>query len=58
MSEYTEEERRDRRDRHYETVSYECDNCGLLIKGHSGDPQEAPWLYCPNCDEEMNYASE
>lgn len=47
---------REKRDSRYTTLSYECDECGLLIKGHSGDIQEAPWLYCPECDEEMNFA--
>lgn len=49
-------ERREKRDRHYSRVSYECDNCGLCITGHSADLQEAPWLYCPWCDVEMSYA--
>jgi len=53
-----EEERRERRDSHYTTVSYECDECSFFIEGHSGDPQESPWLYCPECGQELHYAIE
>lgn len=37
----------------YSGVVYTCDACDVEIRGHSSDPQEAPWLYCPECNEEM-----
>lgn len=48
-----EVDERGRREKYKSKVEYSCEECGLKIKGHSGDPQEAPWLYCPQCDEEM-----
>lgn len=48
----TETERAER-DKWYDTLTYSCESCDVEIQGHSGDPQEAPWLYCPECGAEM-----
>lgn len=56
--ENTEQTNRERIARYNTEVCYECEDCGILIIGYSGDPQEAPWLYCPKCEEEMGYAVE
>lgn len=39
-------------------VSYQCDACELAAKGYIGDLLEAPWLYCPECGQEMELAVE
>lgn len=38
----------------YSEVVYTCDVCNIEIRGHSADPQEAPWLNCPECGEELD----
>lgn len=39
----------------YTKVEYTCIKCQVTIRGESGDPQEAPWLYCPDCGKRMDY---
>lgn len=34
-------------------IVYYCSDCVVLIEGETWDIQEAPRLYCPSCNEEM-----
>lgn len=36
-------------------VEYFCEACDIVIDGISGDPQEAPRLYCPICGDKMMF---